>query len=263
MLPLAAEKIPATPAELASALAAGFAARGVQVKSVRAAGAGLAEIAELHVDLTGARGTRDFRVSTAPAAEPAAVRVARFVVTGEPVEFEATPLRLNLEAEDVECGFSGVPGDGALVLASAAGGSLVLAIAHETLEALLHRLAKGVAEKQGVEVRQTKLTLTARGPRALSFCCTVTAKVFVMTAELALRGELEVDEQLQARLSGLTLGGDAMITKMAAGFARPYLDKLEGRTIPLLAFGLGGMRLRDVELATADGLEVRAKFGRG
>ncbi|MCE9609927.1 MAG: hypothetical protein K8R23_06930 [Chthoniobacter sp.] len=263
MLPLAAEKFPATPDELATALAAGLSVRGVQAKGVHAAGAGLAEIAELQVDLTGARCTRDFRVSTAPVTESAAVEIAHFVVMGEPMDFEGTPLRLNLEAEGVSCGFAGAPRDGTLVLTSATGGSLVLAVAHEALEALLHRLAKGVAEKQGVEIRQTKLTLTARGPRVLSFRCTVTAKVFVMTAELSLSGDLEVDEQLQARLSGLTLGGDAMITKMAAGFARPYLDKLEGRTIPLLAFGLGGMRLRDVELATADGLEIRAKFGRG
>ena len=121
---------------------------------------------------------------------------------------------------------------------------MALAVAQDALENLLHRLAKGAAEKQGVEVKKTTLELTARGPRALSFRCTVTAKMFVMSADLSL-------------------GGDAMITKLVAGFARPQLDKLEGRVIPLLALAPGGLPLRDVEISTRDGLEVRAKFGRG
>ena len=263
MLPLSAEKIPTSPDELAAALAGGFAARGVVVKSVCAEGAGLAALAELRIDVSGARCGRDFRVAAAAGEEAVVVRAERFALVGEPLEFESTPLRLRVEAAGVEFRGTGPAADGVLRLASAESGALALAVAHADLEALLHRLARGVAEKQGVEVRQTKLTLTAHGPRALSFRCAVTAKIFVMTAELSLCGDLAVDEGLNARLSGLTLGGDAMITKMAAGFARPYLDKLEGRVFPLLALGLGGLQVRDVEIATAAGLEVRAKFGRG
>ena len=263
MLPLSAEKIPTSPDELAAALAGGFAARGVVVKSVCAEGAGLAALAELRIDVSGARCGRDFRVAPAAGEEAVVVRAERFALVGEPLEFESTPLRLRVEAAGVEFRGTGPAADGVLRLASAESGALALAVAHADLEALLHRLARGVAEKQGVEVRQTKLTLTAHGPRALSFRCAVTAKIFVMTAELSLCGDLAVDEGLNARFSGLTLGGDAMITKMAAGFARPYLDKLEGRVFPLLALGLGGLQVRDVEIATAAGLEVRAKFGRG
>ena len=263
MLPLAAEKFPASPDELASALTGGFAARGVAVAGVRAEGASLTALTTLRIDLTGASCTRGFRVTTAPADDPVTVRTKRFEMTGGPVDFEGTPLRLRVEAEGAEFRCAGQPGDGALTLSKVSGGSLSLAVGHAALEALLHRLAKGAAEKQGVEVRQTKLELTARGPRALSFRCAVTAKVFVMTADLSLSGDLELDGQLNARLSGLTLGGDAMITKLASGFVRPHLDKLEGRVFPLLALGLGGLQVRDVEIATHEGLEVRAKFGRG
>lgn len=262
MLPLSADKTPALPDELAAALAGGFAARGVVVKSVRAEGAGLGALTELRVDVTGARCGREFRVAWAAGEETVVVRAARFALVGEPLEFEGTPLRLRVEAVDAEFRGTGSARDGVLRLAVAESGTVALAVGHAELEALLHRVACGVAAKQGVEVRATKLVLTARGPRALSFRCTVTAKVFVMTAELSLGGELEVDEGLNARLSGLTLGGDAMITKMAAGFARPYLDKLEGRVFPLLAPGLGGVQVRAVEIATTGGLEVRAKFGR-
>ena len=263
MLPFSAEKIPAAPDELAAALVGGFAARGVTVKSVRAEGAELAALRELRIDVTGAQFPRDFRVAVASGEDAVFVRAECFELVGEPLEWAGTPLRLRVEAEDAELRGTGPAGDGVLRLAGAARGTVALAVGHADLEALLHRLARGLAEKQGVEVRQTKLTLTARGPRALSFRGAVTAKVFVMTAELSLCGELAVDEGLNARLSGLTLGGDAMITKMAAGFARPYLDKLEGRVFPLSALGLGSLQVREVEIATADGLAVRAKFGRG
>ena len=263
MLPLAAEKFPATPDELAAALTAGFAARGVAVEKVSAEGEALDALAVLTVGLAGAKFTRGFRVASTPVADAAAVVVERLEIVGAPVDFEGTPLEVRVEAVDAELRFAGVSGDGALVLAAAAGGSVALRVAHAALENLLHGLAKDAAEKQGVEVKKTRLELTARGPRALAFRCAVTAKMFVLSADLSLSGNLDVDEQLNARVSGLTLGGDAMITKLAAGFVRPQLDKLEGRVIPLRALAAGGLPLRDVEISMRDGLEVCAKFGRG
>ena len=263
MLPLAAETFPATPDELAAALTAGLAVRDVAVAGVEAEGAALGALAVLRIGLTGARFTRGFRLVTTPVADAAMVRAERVEIGGAPLDFEGTPLAVRVEAEGAELHFAGTPADGALVLANATSGSIALAIALEALEARLHQLARGAAEKQGIEIKKTTLELTARGPRALSFRCDVTAKMFVMTADLSLSGNLDVDEQLNARLSGLTLGGDAMITKLAAGFVRPHLDKLEGRVFPLLALAPGGLPLRDVEIAVQDGLELRAKFGRG
>ena len=263
MLPLAAEKFPATPDELAAALTAGFAARGVTVQDLRAEGPALGALAALGVELTGARFTRGFRVSGSPAADSPAVLAERLEIVGAPLEFEGTPLSVRVEAERAELRFAGEPGDGALVLAGAASGSVSLALRQDALENFLHRLAKDAAEKQGVEIKKTAIELTARGPRALAFRCAVTAKMFVMSADLSLSGNLDVDEQLDARVSGLTLGGDAMITKLAAGFVRPQLDRLEGRVISLRALAPGGLPLRGVEIAVRDGLEIRAKFGRG
>ena len=262
MLPLAAEKFPATPDELAAALTGGFAARGISGAGVHVEGAAPGALTALRVELTGASFTRGFRVSGTPAAEAAPVVAERLEIVGAPLDFEGTPMEVRVEAEGAALRFGGQPSDGALVLADADGGSVSLAVGHADLEALLHRLATTAAEKQGVEIKKTKLELTARGPRALSFRCEVTAKMFVMSADLSLSGNLDVDEQLNARFSGLTLGGDAMIAKLAAGFVRPQLDKLEGRVFPLLALAPGGLKLHDVEIAVRDGLEVRAKFGR-
>ena len=262
MLPIAAETFPATPDELATALTKGFAVRDVAA-DVEVKGPALDALGALRIGLTGARFTRDFRVATASAEDAGTVRAERVEINGAPLDFEGTPLAVRVEADGAELRFAGTPADGALILAKAASGSISLAVAHGALEARLHQLAKGAAEKQGLEVKKTTLELTARGPRALAFRCAVTAKMFVLSADLSLSGSLDVDEQLNARLSGLTLGGDAMITKVAASFVRPHLDKLEGRVFPLLALAPDGLPLRDVEIAAHDGLEIRAKFGRG
>lgn len=263
MLPLTAENFPATPDALAAALTGGFAARGVAGAEARAEGASLAALSALRIGLTGARFSRGFRVPGTPAAGSAAVMAERLEIVGAPLDFEGTPLTVQVEADGAELSFAGLPADGALMLDAAASGRVSLAIGHAALETLLHGLAKAAAEKQGVEIKKTKLELTARSPRALAFRAVVAAKLFVMSAELSLSGSLDVDDELDARVSGLTLGGDAMITKLAAGFVRPQLDKLEGRVFSLRALAPGGMPLRDVEIATRDGLEIRARFGRG
>lgn len=263
MLPFAAAKFPASLSELVTALTDGFSARNLVAKSVRVEGAALSALAMLRVDLTGTRLTRGFRLSTSPANGPAMVVAECFEMLGAPLFFEDTAMQVRVEATHAELHFAGSPADGTLVLAKAASGTLSLAVAQADLEALLHQLARNAAEKQGVEIKKTQLELTALGKRALSFRCEVTAKMFVMSADLALSGHFEVDEQLNARLTGLTLGGDAMITKLAGGFIRPHLDKLEGRVFPLLALAPGELGLRDVKIATSGGLEVRAKFGSG
>ena len=43
----------------------------------------------------------------------------------------------------------------------------------------------------------------------------------------------------RAKVRVLSLGGDAMVTKLAGGYIRPHLDRLEGRAFPLLAYFLG------------------------
>jgi hypothetical protein len=52
-----------------------------------------------------------------------------------------------------------------------------------------------------------------------------------------------------------------MILKLAAGFARPHLDRLEGRTFPLMTFTPAGLSLRDVEMTVGETLRVSAHFG--
>jgi len=261
MLPLAGENFPKTTDELTAALRKGFEARGVTPKEIVAEGAEFPKLSALTVDLTGGQATRESRANASTAGNAGMLEVARLALFGEPVYFEKTPLEARIEASDVKLRFAGDAANGTLVPESAAAGTVSVRITVEALEALLLSVASQAASKQGVDVKQTKLTLTQDGPRAVSFRAEVTAKVFIMSAALALTGKLEIDDEFNARVSGLELGGDPMVTNLAGSFLRPRLQQLEGRSFPLLAFSPGGLKLRDIELSVTPALSVKALFG--
>ena len=264
MLPLSGESLPSTSAELVAAIERGLAELKLTARSVRADGGAFPAIGSLTLDLTDARATRELRAPALKLVEGhGGVTVGAFQLRANPLHFEGTPFEILLNATDAAFVFAGAPEAGALMLKNAKDGDISLAAATKDLEALLHELVVQGAGKQGVNVKKTTLELTAQGPRRLLFRVEVTAKMFLMTAAMAVSGQLDVDDELNARFSNLTLGGDGMITKMAGGFIRPKLEQLEKRTIPLLAFSLGDLRLRDVEVATGDKLTIRGSFGSG
>ncbi len=260
MLPLSADKNATGAEEFSEALSRGLLAHGITPRSVQATG-DFPKLTSLTIDLAEAQLTRDLRPPTTAGQIVSTVEIDRFELTGVPIYFEKTALELRVAAEKVTSHSVGDPGAGALVLDSAGTGTVSIKVAKAALETLLQSLASAAAAKQGLEVRQTTLTLTQEGPRAVSFRADVTAKIFVMSATLSLSGRIEIDGELNARFVGLALGGDAMVTKLAGGYVRPYLDRLEGRVFPLLSFSLGGLKLQDVEFIVGPEIEVRARLG--
>jgi hypothetical protein len=189
------------------------------------------------------------------------VEITRFELIGDPFYFEKTPATLRLEGQQVKARLAGDDAGRRLVLDSAETGTFSLEIAVEALEALVHGFAVEAGARQGIEVRKTRLSFTQEGPRTVSFVAEVTAKFFVMSAAISLSGRLAIDDELNARFSGLSLGGDAMVTKLAGGYIRPHLDRLEGRAFPLLAYTAGRLKLHDIELLAGPKLAIRARFG--
>jgi hypothetical protein len=216
----------------------------------------------LRIDLTDSQLDRFSRVSrTDNTPDAPAVEIAQMAVTGNPVYFEKAPVEVNLAATGVRATMETTEGHGSLVLKSATSGTVSIRTSREALEALLNSFAVEAAAKQGFEVRKTVLTFTQEGPRAVAFRAEVTAKVFIMTASLALTGRLTIDDSLNAKLSNLALDGDGMILKLAGSYAKPHLDLQEGRVFALAAFTPGGLRLRDAAITAGDSLHIRADFG--
>lgn len=262
MLPLAGEKFPASAAELTDALQRGLAARGFATARVQVEAPQWPTVAELTIELTGARVTRNVRLpeSGSPVAEP--LRCGRVEIVGAPVHFEGTPVQLHLRADDVTFSQARSAEDELLLaLQSAAHGTVEIEIARPDLEAMLQRVAVGVAGDHGVEVKKTALELTAHHSRMLAVRAEVTAKMFVMSAAVKLAGEVTVDDALHARLSNLRVSADGMVGTMVNTVARPFLEKWEGREFALLAFSLGGLKLRNVAVHGGDSLRLDASFG--
>lgn len=261
MLPLSASSLPANVSELVEAVRRGLQDQGLSPRQVDAQGGGLTSIRTLKVDVSETRLDRAFRPPQLEEAGPEPVEVADFTFMGAPVYFEKTPLEIRLSAKDVKGGMKLTDGRGALAVKNAAAGEVSVKAERAALEALLQSFASELAAKQGLEVKKTNLSFTQEGPRTVAFRAEVTAKVFVMSASLALTGRVAIDDALNAKISNLALDGDGMILKLAGSYAQPYLAKLEGKEFALLAFTPGGLKLRDVEITAGESLIVRAKFG--
>jgi hypothetical protein len=260
MLPISADTFPKTTDELTAALRGGFESKALTPRTIDAEG-GYPQLTKLSIDITNAQVSRENRLGAVDGPKSDAVEIGHFALFGEPVYFEKTALEARLEADAVKMLTTGEPKNGSLVLESAKGGTVSVKVEIEAMENLLQSFAAEAASKQGVDVKKTKLTLTQEGPRAISFRAEVTAKVFIMSATLALTGRLEIDDEFNARLSSLGLDGDAMVTNLAGGFLKPRLEQLEGKTIPLFAFLPGGIKLRDIQVSVAPALHVQARFG--
>lgn len=261
MLPLAGPPLPDSTESLAHALRDGLATHGIAAREIAASGTWPA-LDALRLDFTGLSLTRAQRLPVAKTSNEGRVEVADFALIAEPLRFENSPINLSLRATGAGFAFSqSADGEPMLTLTAAAHGELMLEVSREAIETLLHGLAVEAAREHGVDVKKTRIELTSRSPRELAFRAEVTAKMFIVTAAVTLSGDLAVDDQLEARLSNLRFGGEGMIANAAGGFIRPQLAKLEGRKFPLMAFSLGSIKLRDLQLRGGESLRVSAQFG--
>ena len=262
MLPIADSRLPNSAPELTEAIKRGLESYGVTPRSVACAGGTWPGVAHLRVDLTDARVSRAVQLPRATGPIAPVLRIGQIDVEGKPLYFESAPLQLELHASEAGLGLTHPEnGPAMLGLAHVAHGDVTIAARHADLEALAHALVAETAGQHGMQVKSTSLMLVSRGARALGFAVEVTAKVFVMTARVIVRGELEIDDHFNARLSQLSCTGDGMMAGAATAFLQPRLAALEKEVIALLALPLGQTRLHDIVVATGDVVRVSARFG--
>lgn len=264
MFPLDAPVFPASAEELAASLESGL-RRLFRVDRpgpiVRVTGGTWPALERVIVDLAGAElvtaeppprpggnhrqpgfFVRDWRVS--------APGVRRGGVTGD-LELTAQDLRLDYDLDE--------RGRTLLVPAGAGQGRLGAATSLRDLEALLLSGARAGAAEHGVSIENVALELEPIDARAVRVAARVEARK-VVRVDVRVTGRLAVDEELHATLSNLECGGTGLVGSMVAGLVRRHLAPFEGRRVPLQAFALGDVRVRDVKLAVQDGIEVTASF---
>ncbi|MEO8438680.1 MAG: hypothetical protein ABI540_00505 [Spartobacteria bacterium] len=195
------------------------------------------------------------------AVEPA-LRVGNFAISGQPILVQRARINLSCTARDVHIGQGrDTNGNVLLLVQDAAEGNVELAVALADLEALVLAGAKAEAAKHGVTVESVRIELSSRSDQALDAIVHVRAKKLFLTASVQIRGSVAIDEQLNARLSGLKCDGEGTLGTLASGFIAPQLARFDGREFSLPALPLGEIKLRDVRIAAGRELRVTAKFG--
>ncbi|MDQ6808217.1 MAG: hypothetical protein M3Z64_02145 [Verrucomicrobiota bacterium] len=264
MFPLFTKTFPASTAELTAALNKSLERIFILLAApVSARGDGYPSLEQIAISLDGAQLRPDpprpavARGETAPA-----LQVAEFKMSGRGLSFAGATADLNFGAENLRLNSGrSAAGDIVLVLQSATNGQVRVATTKAALENIIAQVAKAEAGKHGVTIDGVRLNLQADGPRAVAAEVQLRAKKLFLSASIRITAHLALDENLNAKLSGLRCEGDGAIASVACGVLAPHLQKLDGREFALMALPLGEIRLRDMRLVVGDEIAVTAEFG--
>jgi hypothetical protein len=191
-----------------------------------------------------------------------ALTIDSFRVAASPFSVGPASVNFHLTAQRLELDQAKDRGGNVLLLLENAGeGRVEISTAIPDLEALIAAVAKTEAGKHGVNIDSVQLLLRSRNPRSLAAEIRLRAKKLFVSASLRITAQLDLDEELNAKLTGLDCIGEGAIASVACGVLKPHLQKLDGREFALMSLPLGEVRLRDVQISVSDKLSVTAEFG--
>jgi hypothetical protein len=191
-----------------------------------------------------------------------ALEIDQLTVSASPLSVGPAALNLSISATEVQLGQSKDSNEQiVLSLKSAAQGNIKISMRQSDLEALLTNLARNQATKQGVTIDGVQLALRQESAHSLAVEVRLRVRKLFLGAALRVTGQLDLDDQLNLKISGLNCTGDGGIATMACGILKPHLEKFDGREFPLMSSPLGEVHLRDVRLAVGDDLTITAEFG--
>ena len=216
---------------------------------------------KLRIDLTGGRVLAEMRPSEGVSDRSSGVSARRLEVVAEPIRFEESAFQFHLGADEVQLDFQrNSDRRPVLTLAHARNGRLDAEIPHAEFEAIVGSIAKAATSRHDVAIQKTDVKLESFGPRAIGLNAEIIAQKLFMKALVRLAGRLDIDDDLVATLSHLSCEGSGMIGVMASGFIQPHLAEFEGRRIPLSAFPLGEIKIRNLSVEVGEALRLRAEF---
>ncbi len=191
-----------------------------------------------------------------------ALQIGELLVGGAGLRIGPATANLALRAEQVELNQAvDRSGEVVLLLQKAANGTIEITTSKQDLEHALAMFAKQEAGRHGVTIDQVQLTFRQRSPRSVDAQVQLRGKKLFFSTVIRIAGSLDLDDELNAKISRLACNGDGAIGSLACGALAPHLQKLDGRTFALMALPLGEIRLRDVTLVAGETLKVSAEFG--
>ncbi|HEV3409274.1 MAG TPA: hypothetical protein VG095_03210 [Chthoniobacterales bacterium] len=264
MFPLLTKTFPANARELERLLSESLARVLItHGDPVRVMGEDVARLDQISINLDHAEVRCDAPPPRMPSGRTSpALDVQRLNLQGHGVALGPANVDLTLEAQSVQL-HQGTDARDELVLTlhAATDGHVEVSTTVADVERAVVEIAKREAGKQGVTIEDVRLDLRQAGPRAVESVASFRARKMFFSTTVRITGRLEIDEQLNARLSNLNCEGEGAIGSLACGFLGPHLQTVNGRTFPLMTFSLGEVHLRDVQLSVGNRLTVRAEFG--
>lgn len=235
-------------------------------RPVRVEGGNLPAVDRIRIDLSGATVIDTRQPPPRPVGvgqtEPG-VQAAQLEILGHPVHVRGAGIHLDLNAGDVLFNYDrDREGRPLLLLAAAEAGRVTIKISRDDLETLLLAEAKAAAAKQGVAVEKATLDLVPVDQRSVAIVARVTAKKLFARATVEVRGQLRVDDELNAKLLGLSCEGEGIVGGLAGNLIRPYLERFNNAKLPLAAVSLGTIRLHNLRIEAGPSLQLQAAFGR-
>jgi len=221
-------------------------------------------VESLRIDVSdGTMHTRKKEEKLRPDGKPQSrLGVGRFEFVGEPLLCDKARLNVNLSAEkvrlDLEHDRSGRP---ILLLADAQIGKLTFEATPDDLARVVLATAKEMAAPYGVDIVSTSVQIEAQTPRSVTAKLHISTRVGFIPAGMAFKAHVDIDDSMNARLTGLTVDGDEALGPLIVGLLRPGLSKYEGKTRPLISFPSREMHLHDLQIRVDDSVHLTADFG--
>ena len=220
-------------------------------------------LASLAVSLDGAQ----LRGQPPPVPSPTgestpALMVDSFTAQGSQISVGPAAVDFALEAKDVHLNRAADShGNIVLTLRSAVEGRIEVSASLADLEALIAEVGKTEAAKHGVTIDSVQLSLRSKSPQSLAAEVRLRAKKLFLRTSLRITGQVDLDEELNAKISGLACNGEGAMGGIACGILKPHLEKIDGRQFSLMSLPLGEVRLREVRIAAENKLSITAEFG--
>lgn len=188
--------------------------------------------------------------------------VAHFDLVGQPLLCNRAKLNLSVSAADARLDLERDRGGKPIMLLSEAkDASLSFDATRADLERILLADLRTAASPYGVEIVSASLYLSADTERSVSVDLHVVTRFALIPAGMRFRAHVDIDDAMNARLTGLTCDGDEVLGPLIVGLLRPGLAKYDGKSRPLISFPSGKMHLRDVKIRVDDSVHLNAAFG--
>ena len=220
----------------------------------------------MHIDLSGA--TTDVGLSTQ---HPIGIgeaqtgfSVSQFTVVSHPLIFHETEIFADFTASAVRFNFDRDSTNWPVaVLAGADEGNANCRIGLSDLETLLLRKMQPLVAGHGITIESSDLHLQSTGGRTLDakLRLGLSKQVFLTIHGVVLvTARLEIDDELNAIVRSVGCEGEGAVGSTIAGFAAPYLKRVEGTVVPLSTLPLGEVQMHDVQVHCTEGLHIHGSF---